>query len=297
MPLALSPSVSTSVHLALWRVPACSASSNLGMPRTVLVLRPSVFLAAFSALASSSSSSRGTTVNLVAIFFRKASGNVVSCPKSFERVVSLSLVWLLKLGLTTVARRKSARLFSTSVSLMLSAGALRFLANSAARYLTTWLAMAVTCVPPVVVAMPLTKLWCVNLLRGLSATMISQPSPRLSLTMVASAGRYILAYFSKLAIAIASPLKLTLTSLPSVPAMSKTRLRKTCCMSGVILPRRSVSGSQVISTYGFSLLAVMLGLPTLVMLSLQVWTYFLPVLASTVETVKLLPKMLHSLAP
>ena len=101
---AESPSVKISVHSGDLAVPAHSASSSLGSPRSVLRLEPSVFLASLAAFASRIdwASSRRPILT-------RASGNLSDLktePNLPAGVVRVSLVWESNDGFTMVALMK-----------------------------------------------------------------------------------------------------------------------------------------------------------------------------------------------
>ena len=97
---AESPSVRIRVHSCDLAVPAQSASSSLGRPRSVLRLEPSVFLASFAALASRidcASSRRPILIRRSAIL-----SDLNTDPNLVAGVVRVSFVCESKEGFTMV---------------------------------------------------------------------------------------------------------------------------------------------------------------------------------------------------
>ena len=118
--LAESPSVRMSVHLADSFVPAWTASSSLGMPVILDCFLPSVLLFSLASLADCASSSFGTIASLVTIFLSVSSDSRNPEPNDPDLVVSVSLVWLVKLGFSIIAVTNTARLSRTMLGLTLT---------------------------------------------------------------------------------------------------------------------------------------------------------------------------------
>ena len=156
--LAESPSVRMSVHCSARAAePAQLASSSLGRSsrRACAFLPPPARCSSDVALKRAHESTRSTTPE-ASTAFMNFSESSASEPKSFGRVVSVSLVWLSKAGFSMSALTKTVRWLRTCCGFT-STAPLFFLLACSAMAAATWSTTWFTCWPPFVVAMALTK--------------------------------------------------------------------------------------------------------------------------------------------
>ena len=97
------------MHFAESLVPALTASSSLGMPVILDCFLPSVLLLSFASLTDCASNSFGTIASLLTTFLSVSSLSLKLEPNALTLVVSVSLVWLVKLGFSIMEVTKTAR--------------------------------------------------------------------------------------------------------------------------------------------------------------------------------------------
>ena len=254
------------MHLAESLVPARTASSSFGIPVIRVCFLPSVFELSFASFADWASTIVLTRFSFETIFFNVSSPNFGLEPKADCLVVSVSFVWLVKLGFSIIDVMNTARLSRTSPGLTL----IFFLVSRySTTWFTTWLVTASTCVPFFEVQMPFTNDIANCLSVGVSAITMFQRSLGDSATTVSHPNAF--AYSVTDRHLTRSPFQVTFTSFPSVIARSHTRRSMSCFISPMFaIPNRAKSGLHSSRTHPFPLADLTTGVPIFVMLSANV---------------------------
>ena len=229
--LAESPSQKMITHCLDLSVPAQFASINFGIPRMCLLLMPSVFLAALFSFTSVSAHAASITP-IFASFSMNLSLTTQDEPNFALGVFMKSLVWLSNAGFS-ISQRKNR--MSCSLMVFAFTTIFFFFSINADNFLVIWFKIYSTCLPPLLVLMPLTNETCWNSCSALRPTEYSQRP--LSATSYArglsSLGpRYMSTYCWKFFTGTAVPLYLTLSALSVTAAMSCTRFFKSPIISG-----------------------------------------------------------------
>ena len=143
------------------------------MPVILDCFLPSVLELSLASFADCASNNFGTIASLDTTFFSVSSLSLKLDPNAPALVVSVSFVWLVKLGFSIMDVKNTARLSRTILGLTLT---FFFVSRYSTIWLTTWFVTPSTCVPPLDVQMPFTNDMLNALSAGLSAIAICQRS-------------------------------------------------------------------------------------------------------------------------
>mmetsp|Transcript_14287 Transcript_14287/g.45777 ORF Transcript_14287/g.45777 Transcript_14287/m.45777 type:complete len:294 (-) Transcript_14287:471-1352(-) len=291
-----------SVHFEPLRPPASLASSSFGMPVRRDFLVPSVFLRSLDCFDCAKQRIDSRTPQLSASLKNLSDGWHFE-PKADCFSVMFSLVCESKAGFSMRQLMKTRSCPLTWFGLSTFSSPLCFFLRCSRTRSTTWSATWLTCVPPLLVAIELTKETCANPSSD-AATATSHRSPTFSKTRgTASAAclgpRKRSTYDLKSATGSFFPFRYTLTDECVQPAMSYARRSISATMSSSMadMPNLARSGTQLILVKSSLAAALISGLDCAVMLSLHFILKRLPSAESEVSTTNSDEKMLASLAP